>query len=287
LKKALADQEIRMIADDSNILVDNEKKFLFQDQFKTSLILPFIYGRELLGFGMVSEARSADRSHFSKADIEFYKTLSNHLGVSIHNALLFAKNKSIFLHTIQALAAAVDARDAYTLYHSRNVTEYSVKIAEEMDLPDKQLATLKTAGLLHDIGKIGIKDEILLKSGKLSEEEFKEFTTHPAKAVKILESVEELEGVIEIIAHHHERFDGTGYPSGVQADDIPMESRIIAVADSYDAMTSSRLYRKPLSPEKAVDEIKKCSGTQFDAQVVEAFLSVAPSFTSHKVFEPG
>jgi putative nucleotidyltransferase with HDIG domain len=276
LKKAVSCQDIQMVAIDSAVIDDNEKKFLFQDQFKTVLILPFIHGKELLGFGMVCEARSPDRSSFSKADIEFYKTLANHIGVSIHNAQLFSKNKTIFLNTIQALAAAVDARDTYTLDHSRNVTDYAVKIAEEMNLQEEQITTLKTAGLLHDIGKIGIKDEVLLKSGKLTEKDFNEFATHPSKAVKILDTVEELNNVTEIIAAHHERYDGKGYPNKLEGENIPLEARIIAVADTYDAITTSRTYRKPVKKEKAIEEIKKCSGTQFDPQVVEAFLNIVP-----------
>jgi len=283
LKKAVSRQDIQMVTADSAVLDDKERKFLFQNQFKTVLILPFIHGEELLGFGMVCEARSPDRSSFSKIDIEFYKTLANHIGVSIHNAQLFSRNKTIFLNTIQALAAAVDARDTYTHDHSRKVTDYAVKIAEKMNLQEEQITTLKIAGLLHDIGKIGINDKVLLKSGKLTEEEFNELTTHPAKAVKILDAVEELNNVTEVIVAHHERYDGKGYPNKLKGEEIPLESRIIAVADSYDAMTSSRSYRKQLKKDKAIEEIKRCSETQFDPQVVEAFLNIVPSLPPDNV----
>ncbi len=279
LTKAINSLDIKTIGIDSNVLSEKEKKFIFQDQFRTALIIPFFQGRRVLGFALLCEARSPERSRFSRGNIEFYKTLSNHLSISIHNALLFSKNKSIFLHTIQALAAAVDARDSYTLFHSRNVTEYTVKIATAMNIPAYQIAVLRVAGLLHDIGKIGIKDEILLKPGKLTGEEFEEIKTHPLKAVKILKAVDELKDVSKIIAAHHERYEGNGYPHGLQGEQIPLGARIITVADAYDAMTSSRVYHNPLSKEKTTEIIKKCSGTQFDPQVVNAFLKIAPTLS--------
>jgi len=182
LEETLRTNRIGTITNNNDMLDDDEKYFLFQGRFKTVLIIPFQDNHVLLGFALLCEARDPKRSDFKLEHIDFYKTLSNHLSTAINNALLFTKNKNIFLHTIEALAAAVDARDAYTHYHSRNVMRYAVRIAEGMGFSITKIEKLKTACLLHDIGKIGIKDEILLKPGKLTNEEIEEIKTHPQKA---------------------------------------------------------------------------------------------------------
>jgi len=223
---------------------------------------------------LLSEARDMHRSKYS---VDFYKTLSNHLSISIKNAVLFQKNRDIFLHTIEALAAALDARDADTHDHSKNVTKYSIELAQSMGLGDKQISDIKTAGLLHDIGKIGIKDAILLKQGTLTKEEFEVIKTHPEKALKILESVDDLKNIRDLIVAHHERFDGTGYPRGLKGEAIPLGSRILAIADSYDAMTSNRVYRAAMDRKTAIQEIIDCTGSQFDPKVAACFLQLVHS----------
>jgi len=179
------------------------------------------------------------------------------------------------LSTIYALAATVDARDHYTYGHSKRVSNYAVALAEAVELSPERIATIRTAALLHDIGKIGISDDLLTKAKLLNEEDWKPVHAHPALAVSILKHVEGLAPCIPGIHYHHERYDGTGYPDGLAGDNIPLDARIIAVADAYEAMTSPRPYRKKtLTPEEALEELKRCADTQFDPELVKAFCAL-------------
>jgi len=182
------------------------------------------------------------------------------------------------LETIKALALALDARDHYTHGHSQQVTDYALAIAERMNLQEEEIEIIRDAGLLHDIGKIGISDAILLKPGKLTEEEYNKIKEHPGIGKKILAPVSSLSNKIPLIYHHHERYDGNGYPERLKAEAIPIGARILAVADTYQAMTSDRPYRKALSKQVAVDELNRNKGTQFDPKIVEVFMEVVDKF---------
>ena len=182
--------------------------------------------------------------------------------------------KRSYLETIEALAFAVDEKDPYTHYHSRRVTELCGLISRGMALSDTKLERIKIAGLLHDIGKIGIKDSILLKPGKLSRAHNEQNKTHPLRSAKILEPISDLREIIPAIRHHHERFDGSGYPDGLKGLEIPLEARIMAVADAYDAMTSNRAYRESMGHSIAVSRIREGSGSHFDPMVVDSFLKL-------------
>jgi len=180
--------------------------------------------------------------------------------------------KELFYTTIKSIASALDAKDTYTHGHSLRVTLYSLIIANHMDNADDQFKeSLETAGLLHDIGKIGISDDILCKPGKLTDEEYEIIKTHPDKGKKLLNNIKKLDCISDWLNSHHERWDGSGYPRGLKGEEIPLSARIIAIADTYDAMTSSRSYRKALSHEIAREEILKCKGTQFDPILVDIF----------------
>ena len=179
------------------------------------------------------------------------------------------------LSTIYALAATIEARDPYTYGHSRKVSYYAVTIAEALGLPSEQVAIVSTAALLHDIGKIGIADEVLNKAGELDEQEWGLVKSHPRLSATIIGHVPSLTPCLPAILHHQERWDGTGYPSGLKGAAIPLEARILAVADAFDAMTSPRPYRGPLSYKEALEELKRCSGSQFDPKLVEIFLPLA------------
>ncbi|MCK4993569.1 MAG: response regulator [Candidatus Omnitrophica bacterium] len=176
--------------------------------------------------------------------------------------------------TIKVLALALDARDHYTHGHSQQVTEYAVDIAREMELSFKEVDIIRDAGILHDIGKIGIADVILLKPGRLTDEEYTEIKKHPVIGKKILEPVHCLADKIPLIYHHHERIDGGGYPDGLEGDNIPLGARILAVADAYQAMTSDRPYRKALPALIAIEELKRFKSRQFDPNIVDVFLRV-------------
>ena len=193
------------------------------------------------------------------------------------NDELSDKNEELekaYLDTIGILRQTVEAKDPYTRGHSDRVSEYSVLIGKKLGLDDKTLHTLKIGGLFHDIGKIGIPDSILLKESKLDDNEYSQIKNHPSIGAHILGDVEMFKDIIPIVLHHHERFDGHGYPSQLKGNDIPYVARIAAVADTFDAMTSKRSYRNALPLDVVKDEIKRCSGTQFDPSIAEAFLDI-------------
>jgi diguanylate cyclase (GGDEF)-like protein len=187
------------------------------------------------------------------------------------------------LSIIYALAATVDAKDHYTYGHSRKVSEYSVAMAEAFGLPQDRVATIRAASLLHDIGKVGIPDSILSKEGPLTDEEWEPVKIHPQLGVEILRHIIDLVNCLPAILHHHEHYDGKGYPSGLKGDSIPIEGRILAIADAYDAMTSPRPYREQLSPQEAVNELRRCAGTQFDPELVEIFCGIIESTPSRRL----
>ena len=194
-------------------------------------------------------------------------------------ARLYEDLRSTYMRTIRALAQAIDARDHYTHSHSENVSKYSVALARELGFAVKDIEIMRDAAELHDIGKIGISDLILLKPSSLTQEEWLEIKKHPQTGAQILEPLTFLSEVIELVRQHHEHFDGSGYPGGKKGPDILQGARILHVADAYDAMVSARSYRKvPLSKEQAIAELKRNSGTQFDPQVVEAFLKLMSEF---------
>ena len=176
------------------------------------------------------------------------------------------------MRTINALVAAIDFKDHQTKRHSDNVKYYAALIAQHMDLPMDQIKIIKEACQLHDLGKIGVHDYILTKPGKLTAEEWSEIKSHSLAGAMILKPFHFLKKIVEIVRQHHERYDGTGYPDGLAGDEICMGARIMTVADSYDAMVSKRPYKDVISPQKAVAEIKKNRGIQFDPVIVDAFL---------------
>lgn len=212
--------------------------------------------------------------HFSQSEITLLQTLASHAAISIENAKLYGDMQKNYTSTITALSAAIDAKDHYTHGHSKNVMEYSVAIAQELKLSKEEVETIRFAGLLHDIGKIGISEVILQKKGSLSDEEFDVISSHPKLGMAIMNEVDFLKKISPLTYHHHEKYDGTGYPDHLKGEDIPLGARILNLADSFDVMTTSRVYKTALSYEDAMCEIEKCSGTQFDPKVVEAFKRV-------------
>lgn len=193
------------------------------------------------------------------------------------NEELKGKNEELeraYLDTIGILRQTVEAKDPYTRGHSDRVSAYSVLIGEKLGLNDEDLHTLKIGGLFHDIGKIGIPDSILLKESKLDDEEYSQIKNHPSIGAHILGDVPMFKSIIPIVLHHHERFDGRGYPSQLAGENIPLFARIAAVSDTFDAMTSKRSYRDALSIDIVVAEIEKCSGYQFDPKIANAFLEI-------------
>ena len=179
-----------------------------------------------------------------------------------------------YLESIETLRYTVEAKDPYTRGHSDRVSEFSVLIGEKMGLNEQDLKTLRIGGLFHDIGKIGIPDSILLKESKLSDDEYSEIKNHPSIGAHILSNATIFADIIPIVKHHHERFDGRGYPSNLAGENIPLFARITAVADSFDAMSSRRTYRDSLDIGIIIEEIRKNKGTQFDPKIADVFLGI-------------
>jgi diguanylate cyclase (GGDEF)-like protein len=188
-----------------------------------------------------------------------------------------SETQRIAIGMIFALAATVDAKDHYTYGHSRKVSQYAVAMGQLLNLPQEKISEIRIAGLLHDIGKIGIPDSILNKDGMLDEQEWRQIKSHPEMGVEILRYVADLANSLPIILNHHEHFDGSGYPAGLKGKDIPLEARLLSVADAYDAMTSLRPYHNQRTCQEALDELKRCAGTTFDPELVQLFCTVIQS----------
>jgi len=222
--------------------------------------------------GILNLSNKKSRQPFTKEEIEFLKGLSQEASIALQNASLYEQIQESYLRTITALAFALDARDSYTREHSENVTRYAVAIAQEINLVPTDVERIRRAGLLHDIGKIGIRDGVLLKPTKLTDDEYNDIKNHPAKGEAIVNALPFLKEESGMIRHHHERFDGKGYPDGLSGENIEIGARILAVADSFDAMVQNRIYRKALDMNIACEELKKNRGKQFDPEIVDALL---------------
>ena len=209
---------------------------------------------------------------FSDRDLVLLSAIGKQAGVAVERAVLSERLENLLLDTVQTLVATIEAKDVYTRGHSERVTYFASKIAQGLGLSEEDIMDLKISGLLHDIGKIGVPESVLLKPGKLTKEEFEKIKAHPSIGADIVKNISGTERIEEAIRHHHERFDGKGYPTGLAGQDIPFFSRIIAVADSYDAMTLDRAYRSALSREEAKEEILVNSGTQFDPNIANTLL---------------
>ncbi|PLX38909.1 MAG: hypothetical protein C0608_11540 [Deltaproteobacteria bacterium] len=236
----------------------------------TMLSVPLRRGSELLG--VLNAVATSSNRYFLPREEKALFVLGDRAATSIENALLYADLEATFKETIKSLALALEAKDAYTHGHSENVTRLSARTAKEMGCSQDFVETITQAGILHDIGKIGISGAILNKPSKLTPAEHSIIQSHPQMGKRILENISFLGEVVPIVYHHHERFDGSGYPEGLSGEDIPLGARIMQVADTYDAMTSNRPYRNGLSHEAARDEILRCRGTQLDPQCVDAFM---------------
>ncbi len=193
------------------------------------------------------------------------------------NSALVNDLKELLAGTITAIVEALDSKDKYTLGRSKRVTFYSLRIAKALHLSPITTGKIELAGLLHDIGMIGVKDDILAKVETLTPEEFSQIKQHVHHSIKILDDIKQLKEVVEIIKYHHEFYDGNGYPYGKKGDEIPIGSRIIAVADAFDSMVTPKIYRKQISPLQALNNIKELAGKQFDPIVVDVFEQVLPS----------
>jgi HAMP domain-containing protein len=270
--------ELQAFYDDpEQLLIDSNKGFpnyltsLAELEAELFLALPMFVGEKLSGLIVLGYL---DPTQADEEDAVQARQLADQVAVAISNARLIEELDELNWGTLYALARAIDAKSHWTAGHSERVTELALRIGQALGLNQKQLDDLHRGGLLHDLGKIGIPPEILDKAGKLTDEEYQLMREHVRIGARILEPIEAYAGIIPVVLHHHEYYDGSGYPEGLSGEDIDLGARIFTVADHYDALISDRPYREGLPQETVIGFIKEDSGTKFDPKVVEAFLEV-------------
>jgi HD-GYP domain-containing protein (c-di-GMP phosphodiesterase class II) len=257
----------------SPLLVNNlaaDKTFSWMAEYAKQIIaVPLQRQEEVLGclFGIDKAA-----GEFDSVDSKLLNSIANESAIYLENVTLFEDVHGLMMGLLHSLTSAVDAKDAYTCGHSERVALLSRHLATQIGLTEHEIERVYMAGLLHDVGKIGVPEAVLQKPGKLTAEEFEQMKKHPEIGARILADIKQVKDILPGVLHHHERYDGKGYPFGLAGENIPLMGRILCLADCFDAMTSNRTYRKALPLEVALTEIRRCSGTQFDPGLAEAFI---------------
>jgi len=218
--------------------------------------------------------KGGDDPDVSSGEMQFLEATADFLGVFHENMARFSEQQALFMGTLGALTASIDAKDRYTCGHSERVAHLASRIAAALGMDEEQVERVRISGLVHDVGKIGVPEAVLCKPGRLTDEEFELIKLHPVIGYNILTDIGALADVLPGVLHHHERWDGRGYPHGIAGEAIPLLGRIIAVADTFDAMTSTRSYRSAMPHDRVMAELRRCKGSQFDARMVEAFEAV-------------
>ncbi len=291
-RNAILTEDInKMIWKESVISNGNASKQLLHDvshqmpKLNAVACVPAYHQHMLLAILLLGE--KYDKKRFDQEELDFFSALASDVAMAIRNAELFEdlkreaeRNRNLFIQTTIALGSAIEAKDAYTHGHTERVTKYALAVARQMEangtaeFPPKFFENLYIAGLLHDIGKIGVPESILCKQDKLTPQEYETMKTHTTRGAEILSPLTGFEECINGVKYHHERYDGSGYPDGLKGESIPMIAAIIAVADTFDAITTDRSYRKGLSKEIAITEIQKYSGKQFNPKPVQALVEL-------------
>jgi putative nucleotidyltransferase with HDIG domain len=255
-------------------MIDNECEHIEASRFgrdvRNLIAVPLIVDEQMIGVLLGLNKREGD---FDSFDMRLANTIANQAAVFLANHHMYKELQELLMGVLHSLTESIDAKDPYTCGHSQRVAAISKRLATELGYSADHVRHVYLSGLLHDIGKIGVSESILCKDGKLTDQEFDFIREHPSIGAKILRRIRHLEPVVAGVLSHHERLDGRGYPNGLRGEDIPMEGRIVGLADSWDAMTSHRTYRRAKPIAEAVAEIRRCSGTQFDSSLVELFLS--------------
>lgn len=242
------------------------------DAILSFMIVPLVIRDKV--FGVLTASIVKGEKRFIENDLYYLSFMAQNAGFAIENLALYENIYENLFATLYAFVNTIEARDPYTRQHSNRVTSISIVIGKELGCTSEELDILNVAGHLHDIGKIGIRDDILLKPGRLTPEEFEKIKEHPVIGANIVKQLGQWDREMEVIRCHHERYDGAGYPDGLKGEEIPFLGRILAVADVYDAIASDRAYRKRMEEKKILKIINEGAGTQFDAEIVEAFLKV-------------
>jgi response regulator RpfG family c-di-GMP phosphodiesterase len=246
----------------------------------SQLAVPLLIKEEV--FGILYAKGKIQGTNFDQQDLLFLSELGKRASLGLENNYLYQSIFDVFMSTLRSLVSTIEFRDPYTKEHSQRVTDFSMLIAEELGCNEEQIDTLRVAGFLHDLGKVGVRDSILLKAGPLTKEEFEQIKAHPVIGENIVKPLGFLPVEKALIRHHHERWDGEGYPDGLRGEEIPFLARVLSLADSFDAMSSNRPYRPAMSPEHVYSEIMRCRGTQFDCTVIEAFPSSFKRWTAER-----
>ncbi len=237
------------------------------------LMQPVMRAGKVAGILVLGEKGGED-PQVSSYDIHLVEAAAGYMGAFLDNAVLYADQQAMFMGTLRAMTAAIDAKDRYTRGHSERVAWLSKQLALASGLPEATAERLHICGIVHDVGKIGVPEQVLGKPGRLSDEEFGQIKMHPEIGHTILKDIPLLEDILPGVMHHHERYDGKGYPGGLVGEAIPLFARIVAVADTFDAMSSTRSYRSAMPREKVRAEFARCAGTQFDPALAAAFLTI-------------
>jgi HD-GYP domain-containing protein (c-di-GMP phosphodiesterase class II) len=252
-------------------------------QARNLLAVPMQRQDDVLGCYFALDKPDGD---FDSQDSKLLTSIANESAIYLENAMLFDDVHGLMMGLLHSLTSAVDAKDAYTHGHSERVAALGRELATEAGLGEALAERVYMAGLLHDVGKIGVPESVLQKTGRLTPEEFEQMKKHPQIGARILADVKQIKDLIPGVLHHHERYDGNGYPHGLAGENIPLFGRLICLADCFDAMTSNRTYRKAMPLEVALTEIRRCSGTQFDPALTEAFLRIGAERLRELVLRP-
>jgi HD-GYP domain-containing protein (c-di-GMP phosphodiesterase class II) len=227
----------------------------------------------VMGVIIAGDKRGPDQSA-SSVDMKLLGATANHMAIFLENASLYDNVNTMFLGTLEALTASIDAKDRYTCGHSRRVAHLTQQLARAAGMDEAQVERMHIAGLVHDVGKIGVPERVLLKPGKLTDDEFAWIRRHPEMGYRILKDIPQLSDVLPGVLYHHERWDGCGYPKGLKGDEIPYMARLIGLADAFDAMSSTRTYRSAMDRRQVLREIERCAGSQFDPELVPVFVKL-------------
>jgi HD-GYP domain-containing protein (c-di-GMP phosphodiesterase class II) len=262
-------------------LLENEwTKVLTPDKSPVSMLTgaeavcdPISHDDVVIGL-LIAGNKTNDNGEIASPEMQYLDAVAEFIGTFHENMARFSEQRAMAMGTLEAITAAIDAKDPYTRGHSERVAYLSQEIAKAMGMSEAEAERVRIAGLVHDVGKIGVPERVLCKAGKLTDEEFGLIKLHPETGHRIIKGITLLEHTLPGVLHHHERIDGRGYPHGLKGDAIPMAARIIGLADTFDAMSSNRAYRPAMPREKVIAEITRCAGTQLDPAAVAAFTKV-------------
>ncbi len=254
-------------------IISNGKDVVASRLGKATIIEPIVSDGNVIGVLVAANKQGCD-SEASSVDIKLLSATASQLAIFLENALLYEDLSATFLGTLEALTASIDAKDRYTCGHSQRVALLTAQLAEKAGLDADQVDRFRIAGLVHDIGKIGVSEHVLTKKGGLTNAEFEEIQKHPEIGAKILKDIPQMEDILGGVLHHHERYSGGGYPHGISGNEIPLVARMISLADTFDAMSSSRTYRNAMTRNAVLDEMKTVVGSQFDPELADFFFAL-------------